>query len=446
MTAAPFVPTFEETRRYFEARLPGQRIGSRREVSVRCPFHDDGTASMSINLERGAWFCHSCNVGGGILDFERRLTGRSDAECWVAINATIGRDAPKASKSKRGRIVATYDYHDAAGKVVYQAVRYADPKDFRQRRPDGKGDWAWNMNGVTRILFNLPALITANVALIVEGEKDALHLQEATAGFPDNEGKLSYAATSNVGGAGKWLDSYSPYLAGKKVFIFEDSDDAGRKHAQQVCASVFKYTQDVHLVELPGLAEHGDVSDYLQAHTPEELFALMKTAPIWTPPVTAPKPSMTVEDAASITAEILCQCRAWIRRFVVLGDFEVTILACWLLHTWAFDAALVTPYLHVHSPEKGSGKTTLLMVLRALARGPRFSSGISAAALARVVAKDRPTLFIDELDAQMRGDKEKAQDIRGVLDGGFDINGTYTRCVGKDFEVRDFPTFSPKVP
>jgi len=142
---------------------------------------------------------------------------------------------------------------------------------------------------------------------------------------------------------------------------------------------------------------------------------------------------------------MLEKCRAWIQRFVVLDDHEVTILAFWLLHTHAFDAAVVTPYLHVHSPEKGSGKTTLLHVLKALARSPRFSSGMSAAALARVVAKDKPTLFIDELDAQMRGDKEKAQEIRGVLDGGFEIGGTYTRCVGKDFEVKDFPTFCPKV-
>ena len=33
------------------------------------------------------------------------------------------------------RIVATYPYHDAAGKVLFEVVRY-EPKDFRQRRPD----------------------------------------------------------------------------------------------------------------------------------------------------------------------------------------------------------------------------------------------------------------------------------------------------------------------
>jgi hypothetical protein len=161
-------------------------------------------------------------------------------------------------------------------------------------------------------------------------------------------------------------------------------------------------------------------------------------------PVTPALPLMTREEASRITGELIDQCRVWIRRFVVLGDPEIMIIACWLLHTWAFDAAVVTPYIHVHSAEKGSGKTILLLVLKAVAHEPMFSSSISAAALARVVVKFRPTLFLDELDAQMCGDKERAQDIRGVLNSGYEIDGSYLRCVGKDFEVVAYPTFCPK--
>jgi hypothetical protein len=153
----------------------------------------------------------------------------------------------------------------------------------------------------------------------------------------------------------------------------------------------------------------------------------------------------TKEEAAALTNKHLATCRAWILRFVVLSEAQATVLAFWLLHSWAFDAAVTTPYIHVRSPEKESGKTTLLKVLKAVARSPRFSSSISPAALARAVGKDRPTLFLDELDAQLKGDRERAQDIRCVLDSGFEAEGTYTRCVGKNFDVVDFPTFSPKV-
>lgn len=48
--------------------------------------------------------------------------------------------AGKPVRSGRPRIVATYDYTDEAGTLLYQSVRY-DPKDFKQRRPDGKGGW-----------------------------------------------------------------------------------------------------------------------------------------------------------------------------------------------------------------------------------------------------------------------------------------------------------------
>jgi hypothetical protein len=399
---------------------------------------------MSINQERGTWFCHACDVGGGLLDFERKLTDKPDEECWTAINSTIGRDAPKASKPKRGRIVATYDYHDAAGKIVYQAVRFAEPKGFQQRRPDGKGGWIWNMEGVTRFPFNLPALVRANVVLIAEGEKDAFNLQKAAAEFPNENGTLSYAATCNVGGAGKWLDSYSPYLAGKKVFVFQDNDDPGRKHAQQVCSSVSKYAQAVHLVELPGLAEHGDVSDYLETHTAAKLFELMKAAPVWTAPVTTPKPSMTPADAPRITAELLETCRAWIRRYIVVSDEQAVIMAAWELHTYVFDAAETTPYIHITAPEKACGKSRLMEALEALAAAPIRSGGMTAAALVRTIDAKKPTVFLDEMDAQLGGDKEFAEAIRGVLNEGFRKGGVFYKCVGKDFALKGFNVYGPK--
>src|SRR5436189_130430 len=56
-------------------------------------------------------------------------------------------------------IVATYDYTDERGTLLYQNVRY-EPKDFRMRRPDGTG-WTWNVKGVRRVLYRLPDLAEA---------------------------------------------------------------------------------------------------------------------------------------------------------------------------------------------------------------------------------------------------------------------------------------------
>ena len=145
------------------------------------------------------------------------------------------------------------------------------------------------------------------------------------------------------------------------------------------------------------------------------------------------------------TGELLECCRDWVRRFIVMTDDHALVCAFWLLHTYVFAASFVTPYLHISSPEKESAKTSLLRVLRLLACKPKLTSNISAAALARVVDGDRPTLFIGELDVVMKGDREKAQALRGVLDSGFEWDGTYTRCAGNDFsETKDFCTFCPK--
>lgn len=145
------------------------------------------------------------------------------------------------------------------------------------------------------------------------------------------------------------------------------------------------------------------------------------------------------------TAKLLEDCRAWIQRYVVVGEAEAVILAAWVLHTWAFSAAHTTPYLHVTSAELGSGKSTLLAVLRAVVREPLLSDNLSPAALARCVEQKRPTLLIDELDAALHGDKERAESLRGILNGGFEASGTYTRCVGRNFEIKSFSTFCPKV-
>ncbi len=104
-----------------------------------------------------------------------------DACNWIAEGAGKPKpDKGKTSKKKRkqyARIIATYPYHDESGKLLYEVCR-TDPKgDFPVRRPDpkGKDGWAWDLNGIPRVLFGLPELLAADPekpVLVVEGEKD----------------------------------------------------------------------------------------------------------------------------------------------------------------------------------------------------------------------------------------------------------------------------------
>ena len=177
------------------------------------------------------------------------------------------------------KIIATYDYRDETGKLLYQVVRYA-PKDFRQRRPDGKGEWIWNLEGVRRVPYRLPELLSASTqdwVYIVEGEKDA-----------DNLIARNFVATTNSGGARKWLDDYNRYFKGWLVAIIPDNDEPGRDHAKLVASSLYGIAATVKIVKLPNLPPKGDVSDRLDSGGPgkaKELIQLIDEALTFEPDV-----------------------------------------------------------------------------------------------------------------------------------------------------------------
>ena len=66
--------------RYFCAELP-DLDSSLVQQDTRCPFHSDEHPSMSVNLDEGVWFCHSCkpeNSETTMLGFEMRKLQTED--------------------------------------------------------------------------------------------------------------------------------------------------------------------------------------------------------------------------------------------------------------------------------------------------------------------------------------------------------------------------------
>lgn len=278
MSANPKPVSSALIRRYFESRLKGQRLNGAREVKVRCIFHDDRTPSLSVNFERGVWKCHAGCGDGGILDFEEKYSRCDREQARANVDDLIGQQVFRSAGEKPE---AVYQYHDAAGRLLFEKLRYPG-KRFVQRKPAGKGGYEYKLEGVKNPLYRLPEVLTANEILICEGEKDADNVRAA---FQKEtlSAEIRLACTTNFDGAGKWRDEYAPFFAGKKAVILPDQDAIGRKHAQQVAASVFQYAAGVKIVSLPGLAEKGDVSDYLRAHSAGDLIAEIKKASQWRP-------------------------------------------------------------------------------------------------------------------------------------------------------------------
>jgi hypothetical protein len=104
-----------------------------------CPFHSDRHPSLSLHPQRG-WQCFAGCGEGKLTDLASRL----------GIVLPEGGSAKQAN-TNRQQIVATYDYRNKTGQLLFQVVRFA-PKGFAQRRPDGSGGWVWNLNGIRRVL------------------------------------------------------------------------------------------------------------------------------------------------------------------------------------------------------------------------------------------------------------------------------------------------------
>jgi len=241
--------------------------------AARCPAKEhDRTDNVAIDHDKNVWHCHACKTGGTVIDWLVIESGISVADAMRELAGSNGQNSPPEHAAK---IVNTYDYTDATGKLVFQVVRY-EPKTFKQRRPNGTG-WTWNMDGVTRVPYRLPEVLTATgEVLIVEGEKDA-----------DTLAALGLTATTNSGGAGKWRADYNDALRGKSVVIVPDNDKPGQKHAEQVARALHGIAASVHIMKLPDTVK--DASDYVATFTDtaeaaERLALLVEGAAEWTPP------------------------------------------------------------------------------------------------------------------------------------------------------------------
>jgi 5S rRNA maturation endonuclease (ribonuclease M5) len=240
---------------------------------AKCPAHADRSPSLSISRGGAGRTLLKCHAGCAPEKIVATV-GLKMSDLFVDNGVAI-----KPNGSER-RIVATYDFRDRNGKLLFQVVRY-DPKDFRQRRPDGKGDWIWNLEGVDRVLFQLPETLAAvsedRPIYIAEGERDVVALKKA-----------GFAATCNSGGAGKWLESYNKTLRDADVVVIADKDEAGRRHAQLVAQNLHGIAKSVRVIELPNTNGKSvkDADDFFDAGgDPADLDELAQSAPIWIPQV-----------------------------------------------------------------------------------------------------------------------------------------------------------------
>ncbi|CAB1255431.1 hypothetical protein CLOSBL3_13134 [Clostridiaceae bacterium BL-3] len=245
-----------------------------------CPVHPDNKASLSIKYDKcqgkTILYCHAgCEVRK-ILDS-------------VGLKMSDLFDKPLEKNSSKMNIEAVYHYKDKDNKVLFDKVRFK-PKRFTQRRIiDGATVWgldggtyyetypgsnSWSKkkrnNAASKqfdlckpVIYNLPEVIQAvnngKPVCLVEGEKDC-----------ENLSKLGFVTTTNFDGASKssqrskWRDEYNKYFKNCDAILIPDNDEPGRAHMKNIANSLNGIAKSIKIIELDGLSEKGDISDWLK--------------------------------------------------------------------------------------------------------------------------------------------------------------------------------------
>lgn len=257
---------------------------SKDQCTVKCPFHDDRSASLSLNLATGLWNCKAGCGGGNRVTFTAKLNGN------VPRTHPPAKSSPGISVSARCVPTATYNYTDRKGSVIFRKLRFEQPdgkKTFRCEARNGDG-WDRDLSrltssGVSMPLYNFAAMVRPEITTLVhaEGEKDVDNLKKV---LP----KTHAPFTNYEGGAtNKWYPEYDDLVRGKHIIVCEDNDDVGRTHAtfwatSCILAGAASVKIDTYAEELEG---KGDVSDYLELHPKAaDLLRRWKALTLWQSP------------------------------------------------------------------------------------------------------------------------------------------------------------------
>tara|TARA_Y100000310_G_scaffold90553_1_gene87873 strand:- start:24 stop:2033 length:2010 start_codon:yes stop_codon:yes gene_type:complete len=209
-----------------------------------CPSHKTPGKHLSIGLENDTILltCFGADTAEDIV----QSLGLTMTDLFIKP------DEKPAATAVKEKIVATYDYKDEDGHILFQVVRY-EPKTFKQRHKNGSGQWTWNMEDIRRVPYHLPEILEhTGTIYLVEGEKDADKLWE-----------WGQVATTSPGGASSWKSEYANYFTGKQVVVIPDKDTAGYDYAREVARSLQNKASSIKCVILPGAVK--DTGDWIEA-------------------------------------------------------------------------------------------------------------------------------------------------------------------------------------
>ncbi len=262
------------------------------EFRARCPAHN-GNSKDSLSIKEGddARALLICRADCELQDIVKAL-GLEVVDLF-AHNGGPSQGARKkaARKTTAAEEALTTDelpdstywkFTSPAGEVLY--IQRHKREYYRK-----VGDGLWKggrgaLDGVSRVLYNLPDLVdgvrAGKIVYHLEGPKDVETARE----------RLGVVATTS-GSASSWRSEFRVYYTGADVVVVPDNDPPGHKYAETVAQDLLGVARSVKVVNLPGLGEAEDLTDWLDAgHSKEEFLAAVEAAATYAPDEEEPWP------------------------------------------------------------------------------------------------------------------------------------------------------------
>ena len=273
-------------------------------TKVKCPFHPDDTASLSINLDKGIWHCFGCGKSGNYQQFKKALV--NGINCLVRKDTIEEREKEKIEDEKtliEDSVVTAFHerllvipsvlqwLRDKRGlpiEVVRQFKLGHDGKRITIPIADEQGRWinirrympnstvtqekmlSYKPGTGKAALFPIMSILRNKVVLLLEGEMDCLL-----------GNWVGFNSVTVTGGAGTWRNSWNSLFTDKAVYICYDRDVAGMEGSHKIALQLSHYARDVFIIDLPLTEPKGaDFTDYIvgHGHTKVDFQNLMDSA------------------------------------------------------------------------------------------------------------------------------------------------------------------------
>lgn len=238
-------------------------------IVFNCFYHSDNNPSGSMKMGRNNKPLCYCSVCGSIYNKLKK-----DAGLWT--------DKLEGENYSNFEKFIYYNYETEYKIYDFDTEKYLC-SNFRMKNKEKHGfpRGVRNGNHITKGTEGIDssravfcnghlkevkeAVRQKKVICYCEGEKDCSTLW--------NNDCISFTC----GGTNTFKKGLLPYLHGGRFVVFGDNDTAGKNDAERITELLNGVGEAVMIIP-PGVGDKGDISDYMQTHTKEELYKLIDDA------------------------------------------------------------------------------------------------------------------------------------------------------------------------